>query len=877
MMLILPFFLFVFFSSYSITHVHLLLHKGARMFFKAVSFLNLPKGFLHGQKTTIKTYSTRKAADEYIDILRNPFIKKVSNAKDLSEVKGRNVSSLGVSPKPSTDNAELENGASVSSGKNLTRGKKIIREARDDEEKEASDSLEEHPVHLWKDEEGILFRFGMGGRVSPSSVQGFEGLFRQHWKDFHVTEMVPDHSEPCGGKCLPRTYNFQIPTLSATTSHFMHESNQTADEENPSSFFSVSVEERLQEICREKHGADCMHDNTFSHSPQVDSKKDILQCILHKKHVAHSTAISLLAQSLRIHPKAISVAGMKDYIGDTVQRVRIENVSPSSVLLTNKLFRSKGIPITLSHFSYESDVLLPGDLFGNHFKIILRGVNSSLSVIQDAIHGFQQFGFPNYYGCQRFAWFGGGEDAAFALLAHNPLVFAFRFLNYTHASRTLRELLQRPRKYPHPIQDEYRRNVVRRLRQLSISPADLDEEPFLSCPSLADAYDGTAPILNTKQNLVLSALWDAYMQLNLQSRRPTAQRLSSYLWNQALTLRLHHFGGQKVLKGDFCIPNDLRREALSAENRFLINSEYKQVATAETIHEFSIQDVVHPGFSFDSISLPSNAVKDFYLQICEKYHLRWDVRHSRGGLPDFLEPPRPIVRHPLNLKYNYQPDLELLTLEFALERGCYANVALTELMKLTRCAGAERIQLQPTPDIYWDSIGDRDPGYVVSLQDIYAGYEDGVGFIGDTEEVELNNESQAKIWDYDGPLFLDKKEDPYVKAVQWGRQHLLRPMQRRELEAKNEKKKLFEHSLAKKISDEELQGYAGHMIPLPPNFHANKVRRSMLKRQRRYAGAPRITPRFGREVIVRKSRKAHATRNLPEFYQLNKNSWNVTW
>lgn len=789
----------------------------------------------------------------------------------------------------------------------------------------SSNGIFTHPSSLWSDEESIFYRFGMGGQVSPSSVPGFSGFFRQHWKDFYVTEMfykTKDSFNP-GGKeilesviCLPREYDFSIPALSSletfscniggekfvdgksnskeeekvkeggsTLSSLAHTKEgdnssllvQSKEEPN-TSFFSVNVEKHLKEISL----ATSMELEEERKDKKSSSLK-ILQCVLHKKHIAHGMALSVLAQTLRIHPRAISVAGMKDYNGDTVQRIRFENVSPLSALKANKIFRRSGVGITLSHFSYEKDILLPGDLYGNHFKIILRGVHAEKSVIQDSIHGFEQFGFPNYYGCQRFSWFGGAEDASFALLLHNPLVFAFRFLNYTEVSRTLRQLLQRPLKYPHPVQDQYRRNVVRRLRRLTIDPGDLDEDPFLSCPSLVNMYGSSNLQYTVRQNLIIGALWDSFFDLEEQARRPIAQSLSSYLWNQALTLRLHHFGGQKVLEGDFCISKSIRQEAKDASDRSIVNKEHLFVATPERVPHLSIEDVVHPGFSFQGFELPHNPVGDFYVDICHKYHLSWYARYSQGGLKDFLEPPRPIVRRPLNLTYEYEQEEKKLSICFALERGCYANVAISELMKLSRCAGSDQIQTVPTPESFWESIGQRDPGYITSLQDVYVGYEDGLGFVGDTEEVERNLDTERKIWDEPGPLFLPPEKSPYAKAVQWGKRHLLRSTQRRDLVAALEKKRLFEKPLADTVSDDELQTYAGHTVPLPPNAKHRKVRWSIARRQRKYPGAPSTAPRFHRSVLTHRklprkvSVSAPSSGRLPEFQKLNQNSWNVSW
>ncbi|SYZ67361.1 tRNA_pseudouridine_synthase_D_(TruD) [Leishmania braziliensis MHOM/BR/75/M2904] len=507
-------------------------------------------------------------------------------------------------------------------------------------------------------------------------------------------------------------------------------------------------------------------DDDASHRSADGERHHYLQCTLHKQHMAHGNALAHIAQTLRIHPRSISVAGIKDYIGDTVQRVRLESVSPAAALEANRRFRRKGLPIKLSDFSYESRPLMPGDLFGNHFHVVLRDVSVPRAALADAIAAFGENGFPNYYGCQRFSWFGGKQDAAFALLRHNWLAFAFLFLNYTDKDRSLRELLQRPKKYPHPSQDEYRRRVVRRLRQIAVEPTDLDVGPFLSCPPLSAVLthaDGQP--FSKLEELICAQLRDAYFDLHSQSRRLTAQRLSSFLWNQVLTLRLHHLGGARVLDGDMVAPAATRQLSTSVEDRRDWFHTFGDRATAENRHRYTIQDVVHPGFSFDGIALPQNIIGAYYLQICDKYRLDWMAQHSRSGLKDFREPPRPIIRKPLDLSYEYDEAACVLTLRFALERGCYANVALSELMKAARCLGSEAVTVLPLPESLWSGLGEGDHGYVTTLQDIYEGYEDGVGFVNDEAHVEVASGSETKVWDHQGPLFLPGRRTPSARRT----------------------------------------------------------------------------------------------------------------
>lgn len=786
-------------------------------------------------------------------------------------------------------------------------------------------ALLQHPPHLFADDAAVYARFGMGGYVS-TSLPGFTGLFRQRWQDFHVTEMFTA-VESSTAVAVSRNLDFTIPSLPSEMLQDANVARESSEADEPDlSFFAVDVKQRIQELKAEavedKHlaaaaevlsrerlssgqqdieavlsppqsadGVTVSNSQTNFASVTADADGDddaaaaggaqrhFLQCTLHKQHIAHGNALATIAQTLRIHPRSISVAGIKDYIGDTVQRIRLEHVSPAAALAANRRFRQKRLRMTLSDFSYESGPLSPGDLFGNHFKVVLRDVDVPANLLADAITSFAEKGFPNYYGCQRFSWFAGRQDAAFALLRHNWLAFAFLFLNYTGKDRSLRELLQRPKKYPHPSQDEYRRAVVRRLRQISIEPTDLDVAPFLSCPTLnAPLTHGDGRPFGGVEELICTQLREAYFDLNVQSRRLTAQRLSSYLWNQALTLRLHHVGGEAVLDGDLVAPASVRQLAKDVDDRQDWFHTFGDRVSSENRTRYTIEDVVHPGFSFDAITLPDNIVGAYYEQICGKYALDWMAQHSRSGLRDFREPPRPIIRKPLNLSYDYDASGKVLTLRFALERGCYANVALSELMKSVRCLGSEQVTVLPLPEALWSQLGDADPGYVTTQQDIYEGYEDGVGFMNDEALVELATGSETKVWDHSGPLFRNPSEDPFRKAHVWGSQHLLRNSERRAKEAEDMKQMLFDYPLAKQMREGEVDTYAGHIVPLPPNASAKQIYAKVMQRKRRYAGSPRVVPRMQRSTSPSSHRRGgQGGQKLPSFQSLNKNSWNFTW
>ena len=202
---------------------------------------------------------------------------------------------------------------------------------------------------------------------------------------------------------------------------------------------------------------------------------------------------------------------------------------------------------------------------------------------------------------------------------------------------------------------------------------------------------------------------------------------------------------------------------------------------------------MHPAFTFNGRPLPDNAVGGIYRALCEKYCLLWSHKQTRGGMIDFMEPPRPIVRTPQDFEHRFDPDTKKLTLEFALERGCYANVALRELMKAEYCPGQEEIVLLPAHPSWWETKGREDPSRIEAVEDVYPGFQSGYGFVDD--EVDVASQSKVDVFAIEGPLHADITQDPARKAYLWSRANYVREAKRREKEALRMRHQLFENSL----------------------------------------------------------------------------------
>ena len=615
---------------------------------------------------------------------------------------------------------------------------------------------------------------------------------------------------------------------------------------------------------------------------------------MHKQCFKHANAMKHIWSILKIPSRDVTYAGTKDFLADTIQRIRVRNVSPHALLncncspsnngeedekaslkeddkddddddVANLKFsptdledwdddtlgitertikemameskrdfpvRSADSSLRLSNFSYHTEPLRPADLFGNHFRIVLRDVDAPKEVVAKAMEDLKTHGFPNYYGSQRFSWFRGAECPAVCLLRRDFIRFAYRLLDYTTHSHTLSELFNRQKRYPLPIQEVYRRECIRKFYKYDVRPSALDNAGFLHIENLdIPKMRDEMPVVFAK---VAQCLEEAFQGIDGLSRRLHIQTWQSFMWNQALTARAATVGLKHVMIGDFVIPREWRLQATERESRIANNQAMMRV-TAENIQNFTIEDVVHPGFSYGNGQLPDNEVGEIYLQLCDLYNTPWDTNPREIiGAHDFYEPPRPILRKPLDLSFEHDEKERIVTVEFALERGCYATVALTELMKADECIGSEKTSRLPLPYRLWE-LGKDDPTLVAKppqvLQDMHKDKEER-DELYDGDDGSVSVDTEQSIFEMDGDA-LFKAEDPLEELRRYNKEFAIRPGIRAELERERKKKQFWEEGLANQVSDYELQSYGNHRIPMRPNDDRKRIEKTLERRIRK--------------------------------------------
>ncbi|KAI5205904.1 hypothetical protein AUEXF2481DRAFT_3198 [Aureobasidium subglaciale EXF-2481] len=144
-----------------------------------------------------------------------------------------------------------------------------------------------------------------------------------------------------------------------------------------------------------------------------------LHFTLYKENKDTMEVLYWIASQLKLHVKNFQFAGTKDRRGVTVQRVSAYRVAADRLAGVNPTLRQA----RLGGFKYMPQGLDLGDLYGNEFTITLRDctfpgqqgdaaaqLENAKKIIGGAVSQFEERGFINYYGLQRFGTFAISTD-----------------------------------------------------------------------------------------------------------------------------------------------------------------------------------------------------------------------------------------------------------------------------------------------------------------------------------------------------------------------------------------------------------------------------------------------------------------------------------
>mgnify|MGYP000032263709 CR=1 FL=1 len=138
-----------------------------------------------------------------------------------------------------------------------------------------------------------------------------------------------------------------------------------------------------------------------NYGANVERHSRYLIFLLEKHNWDTFRAIEALARRLNVSPENFSIAGIKDKKAITIQRVSVWKVKPEDLLniRINDLY--------VRGCWYSDNKVNIGDLWGNHFRIIIRKISLDRDEIQHRVRGVlseieKMGGAPNFFGYQRF-------------------------------------------------------------------------------------------------------------------------------------------------------------------------------------------------------------------------------------------------------------------------------------------------------------------------------------------------------------------------------------------------------------------------------------------------------------------------------------------
>ncbi len=178
--------------------------------------------------------------------------------------------------------------------------------------------------------------------------------------------------------------------------------------------------------------------------------------LLKKKNRGTLEVIQELSERLNVPRHRFGFCGLKDRRAVTFQYLSIEGGPPKDL---------KGEGYELLFLGRGEEPLKLGQAKGNRFRVTLRGVDPR--ALEEALHQVERWGFPNYFGEQRFA----GE-----LYAEKPIALhllrgdhegALREHLCHHPQEEVREKLRRLWPNPHRFAQEARK-VLSRVDQIAL-------------------------------------------------------------------------------------------------------------------------------------------------------------------------------------------------------------------------------------------------------------------------------------------------------------------------------------------------------------------------------------------------------------------------
>eukprot|EP00934_Nitzschia_sp_Nitz4_P000955 Nitzschia sp. Nitz4//scaffold13_size275219//24678//30498//NITZ4_000840-RA/size275219-processed-gene-0.125-mRNA-1//-1//CDS//3329535912//955//frame0 len=435
--------------------------------------------------------------------------------------------------------------------------------------------------------------------------------------------------------------------------------DNTSDESADSSTSALRVSWQRRMVQQAGRKRKRGQDNTASENPNV-------LAVLKKRQKEHLTALQKVAHALRCRPTDIGVAGIKDLQAVTYQFCTFRDSSVKRLWAANSQLNKYGIE--LGNCYQVNWVLNKGDLEGNQFDIIVRGVRQisvhekqatpaeerlvpcDESHLSTMVERMRHHGFINFYGEQRVGSAGSYEDIGVRAFDIGRVMIQKDFGKAIDLLMTGRE-----------EGSSRESDVAKRVRQVW-KDTNGDAAATLKAFQGAEIMARERTVLKGLTRFGKDKPLDAIRCLSHNMRTFWINAYQSYIWNRCASARIKKYGATVVIGDLYQADNDGPIEVVKSEDNTI---------------QFSQIVLPLPGHS---IQYPDNEIRQVYEDLMKQDGVAFDKNApeestAKGGY-------RRLIVLPKDVKHDRLSE-DAVRFSFQLPKGSYATMLLRELMLVT--------------------------------------------------------------------------------------------------------------------------------------------------------------------------------------------------
>jgi tRNA pseudouridine13 synthase len=361
---------------------------------------------------------------------------------------------------------------------------------------------------------------------------------------------------------------------------------------------------------------------------------------------------------LNISSELINYSGLKDKCSISSQKVSIKGD------FIEKLKNLKLNDLYIRDITSSKKPVKLGSHWGNYFTIIIRNIENKKNLeprVKEIMNFLIKYGFPNYFGLQRFGTFRPNSHLIGRYLLENEYKKAFNeFVTSTYSTESpesikIRKELEKNKNYKNayskfPLSLFYERKMIKHLID---NPGD---------------YKG------------------CIATLSYDLRRLLISSFQSYLFNKMISLRYQKgFSLFEPLKGDVISILDDDNGNITEVN-YIYGGDYDDyLKRAMNLNRASIIAPII-GYGTDMNKFP--LMKTFSDIILEQENISQNIfKQEVLETFEFKGSTRAMMIKPINLKLveiaddERHPNKKKVKIEFSIQKGSYATMLLREIIK----------------------------------------------------------------------------------------------------------------------------------------------------------------------------------------------------